>query len=91
MNDDDFDAIVSRLGTHAGVREAVLDIDADWFAARPGERLRFRQMVTDEFGHEVTARLSAEVRHQHMVLVIRDTARVLVRPVLFDVIESEDR
>ncbi|WP_322938031.1 hypothetical protein [Nocardioides bizhenqiangii] len=62
-------------------------IDADWFANHPKARITVRAMIPGEFGPDVHEQLTDP---PYMVLVIRETVRVLVRPLLFDM-EDDDR
>lgn len=57
-------------------------VDSDWFANNPSARVTVRAMIPGEFGPDVDARLDDA---PHMVLVVRETVRVLVRPLLFEV------
>lgn len=88
---NDFESIVSGLDLTFGVRDAVLELDAEWFAKHRRARFRFRPLLDGEFGDEVAERISnSEHVGRLMVVVIRDTMRVLVRPVMFEFFEDGD-
>lgn len=87
---NDFESIVSDLDLGLGIRDTVLDLDAEWFTKHHRVRVRFRPLLRGEFGDEADERLAnSGYSGPFMVVVIRDVMRILVKPLLFETFEDD--